>query len=84
MDLIAIARSFKARGILTRTLGEASMQDGLLISIDQFLDSTQAITTIRRAWERRHEVANHLKDVLPAIRQESDLNFETILKVRRS
>lgn len=78
---VAVGYSIKAEGIMTDLLGHESLHNGLLISIQQFLDADKACTTIRSAWERRQDVANQLREVLPQIKQNSASNFDMIAKI---
>ncbi|MEQ9358300.1 polysaccharide pyruvyl transferase family protein [Coleofasciculus chthonoplastes] len=78
---LVVGYSVKARGIMTRLLGTESMNNGLLIPIQQFLDPDVACTTLRQAWSRRTEVANQLTKVLPQIKEEAATNFDLITKI---
>lgn len=78
---VVVSYSVKARGIMTRLLGAESIENGLLISIQQFLDADVACATVETAWNRREEVASHLSTILPEVKQESAMNFDLILEV---
>ena len=78
---VVVGYSIKAEGIMTDLLGAESLHNGLLISINQFLDADAACATIRTAWNRRQEVANQLNEVLPKVKQDSASNFDMISKM---
>lgn len=75
---LAVGYSIKAEGIMTELLGAESLQNGLLIPIQQFLEADIACKTIYSAWEQRYEVAHQLKDVLPQVKKDSASNFDMI------
>ena len=77
---VAVGYSIKAEGIMTDLLGKDSAHNGLLISIQDFLNSDLACQTIRTAWQRRQEIAEQLKAVLPKVKQEAASNFDLILQ----
>ncbi|MBD2594943.1 polysaccharide pyruvyl transferase family protein [Nostoc spongiaeforme FACHB-130] len=78
---LPIGYSVKAEGIMTDLLGSELVHEGLLISVEQFLDSEIAHKSIRFAWQNRHEVADKLKQVLPEVKQKTANNFDLLLSV---
>lgn len=78
---LAIGYSVKAEGIMTDLLGTESVQNALLISIQQFLDADTACATIRTAWSRRQEVADQLNKVLPQVKKDTASNFDLISQI---
>ena len=77
---IAVGYSIKADGIMTDLFGKDSASNGLLISIQDFLNSDLACQTVQTAWQRKEEVAEKLKAVLPRVKQEAANNFDLILQ----
>ncbi|MBW4691504.1 MAG: polysaccharide pyruvyl transferase family protein [Lyngbya sp. HA4199-MV5] len=75
---VAVGYSIKAEGIMTNLLGATSLQSGLLIPIQQFLDPVASYTAIRTAWEQRQDVSAQLHQVLPQTKQASASNFDMI------
>ncbi|MBW4686914.1 MAG: polysaccharide pyruvyl transferase family protein [Komarekiella atlantica HA4396-MV6] len=78
---VVVGYSVKAEGIMTDLLGNESVNNGLLISIEQFIDSDSACATIRTAWHRRQEVSEQLKEALPRVRQDAVNNFDMIVEI---
>jgi colanic acid/amylovoran biosynthesis protein len=78
---VAIGYSIKAEGIMSNLLETESLHNGLLISVAQFLDVNVARTTIKTAWNRRYEVSEQLKQVLPKVKQDAASNFDMISKM---
>lgn len=77
---IAVGYSIKADGIMTDLFGKDSANNGLLISIQDFLKSDLACETVKTAWNRRTEVAQQLQAVLPRTKQEAANNFDLIVQ----
>jgi len=75
---VAVGYSIKAEGIMTNLLGAESLHNGLLIPIQQFLDSDAACSGVRTAWNRRQEVAAQLQSILPQTKKDSASNFDMI------
>lgn len=75
---VAVGYSVKAEGIMADLLGTESLHKELLISTHDFLDAEAAFTTIRNAWNRRHEVASQLNEVLPQVKKDTATNFDMI------
>jgi colanic acid/amylovoran biosynthesis protein len=80
---LAVGYSMKAEGILTDLLDRETLRDGLLVPIDEFLSPDIAKAQVRRAWERRHEVADKLRRALPDVRKRSAANFDLIVGAMR-
>ncbi|MCX7593406.1 MAG: polysaccharide pyruvyl transferase family protein, partial [Fischerella sp.] len=80
---LPIGYSIKAEGIMTDLLGHESIHSGLLISIQQFLDTDTACNAIRSAWKGRQEISEQLKKVLPQVKQKTASNFDMLLQVAR-
>jgi colanic acid/amylovoran biosynthesis protein len=76
-----VGYSVKAEGIITDLLGAEALHNGLLISIQQFLNVDVACEAVSASWNKRHEVANQLNQVLPRAHQASAANFDMILEV---
>lgn len=81
---VVVGYSIKGEGIMTDLLGSQSAHNGMLISIDDFLNSDWACQTIKIGWDRRQEVAQQLREILPKIKQEASDNFDLIAKVLNS
>ena len=75
---VTIGYSVKAEGIMTDLLGADSLHKELLISIHDFLNVEAALAMIRNAWNRRHEVASKLNEVLPQVKKDTATNFDMI------
>jgi colanic acid/amylovoran biosynthesis protein len=78
---VVVGYSIKAEGIMNDILGEKSAHNGMLISIQDFLDSELAYSTIQTAWNRRTEVKEQLEERLPSIKKEAMDNFNFIAQV---
>jgi colanic acid/amylovoran biosynthesis protein len=78
---LPIGYSIKAEGIMTDLLGAEAVHNGLLLSIQQFLDADIACTTIRNIWNRRQEVADQLNAILPQIKKKTATNFDLISQI---
>ncbi len=77
-----VGYSVKAEGIMTDLFGsEALHNSGLLISIQQFLNADIACEAIANCWDKRHEVASQLNQVLPKAKQAAATNFDMILEI---
>ncbi|MDZ8077713.1 MAG: polysaccharide pyruvyl transferase family protein [Nostoc sp. DcaGUA01] len=77
-----VGYSVKAEGIMTDLFGsEALHNNGLLISIQQFLNADVACEAIVNCWNKRHEVASQLNQVLPKVKQAAATNFDMILEI---
>jgi len=78
---LPVGYSVKAEGIMTDLFGsEALHNNGLLISIQQFLNPDVACEAIVNCWNKRHEVAEQLNQVLPKAKQAAAANFDMILE----
>lgn len=77
---VAVGYSIKADGIMSDLFGKDSANNGLLISIQDFLNSDLACQTVQTAWQRRQEVAKQLQAVLPKVKEEAASNFDLILQ----
>ncbi len=75
---VAIGYSIKAEGIMSNLLEPESLHNGLLISVAQFLDANVTRAAIQTAWNRRDEVSEQLKQVLPKTKQDAASNFDMI------
>ncbi|WP_026733924.1 polysaccharide pyruvyl transferase family protein [Fischerella sp. PCC 9605] len=78
---VVVGYSIKAEGIMSNLLGTDSLHNGLLIPIHDFLNADKTCATIRKAWNRRQEVANQLHEVLPKVKQDSASNFDMISEI---
>jgi colanic acid/amylovoran biosynthesis protein len=78
---VVVGYSAKAEGIMNDLLGAESVQNGLLIPIQKFLEAESACSTIRTAWERRHEVSLQLQEALPRIKTAAKTNFELVSQI---
>ncbi len=76
---VPIGYSVKAEGIMTDLLGSDAKE--LVISFEQFLDSNTSSIMLRTAWERRHEVASQLHQVLPQVKKDAENNFDLISQI---
>lgn len=76
-----VGYSVKAEGIMTDLFGSKAQHNGLLISIQQFLDADVACEAIINCWNKRHEVANQLNQVLPRTKQAAVTNFDMIAEI---
>ncbi|MBE9209869.1 polysaccharide pyruvyl transferase family protein [Nostoc sp. LEGE 06077] len=73
-----VGYSVKAEGIMTDLLGSEALHDGLLISIQQFLNVDIACEAIINSWKKRHEVVNQLSQILPQAKQAAAFNFDMV------
>ncbi len=77
-----VGYSVKAEGIMTDLFGSETLHNNkLLISIQQFLNPDLACEAIVNSWNKRHEVANQLNQVLPKVKQAAATNFDMILEI---
>ncbi|MGH1394758.1 MAG: hypothetical protein ACRAVC_12100 [Trichormus sp.] len=63
---------------MTDLLAAVALHDSLLVSIQKFLDVNLACEAVSNYWQKRHEVANHLNQVLPSLKQAAADNFDMI------
>jgi hypothetical protein len=61
--------------------GTESVNKGLLISIQQFLDAGTSCAMIRTAWSQRNQVSSQLKEVLPRVKKAAESNFELLSQI---
>ncbi|WP_341527224.1 polysaccharide pyruvyl transferase family protein [Nostoc sp. UHCC 0302] len=80
---LPVGYSVKAEGIMTDLLGAEALHNGLLISIQQFLNADVACKAITASWNKRQEIANRLNQVLPKAKQAASDNFDMILDILR-
>jgi colanic acid/amylovoran biosynthesis protein len=78
---LVVGYSIKAEGIMVDLLGDTSAHDGVLISIQNFLDFSLASKTLERAWARKDEVKECLKKTIPLYQQEAEKNFDLITEL---
>jgi colanic acid/amylovoran biosynthesis protein len=78
---LVVGYSIKAEGIMFDLLGEKSAHDGMLISIQNFLDFRLASKTLERAWERKYEIKEHLEKIIPSYQKEAEKNFDLIAQL---
>jgi colanic acid/amylovoran biosynthesis protein len=78
---VVVGYSIKAEGIMNDILGAESAHNGMLISIQDFLNHELAYNTIKTAWTRRTEVKEQLQERLPIIKKEAMDNFEFIAQL---
>jgi colanic acid/amylovoran biosynthesis protein len=78
---LVVGYSIKAEGIMVDLLGDTSAHDGMLISIQNFLDFSLASKTLERAWARKDEVKECLKKTIPLYQQEAEKNFDLITEL---
>jgi colanic acid/amylovoran biosynthesis protein len=78
-----VGYSVKAEGIMSDLFGSQALHNGLMISIQQFLNADVACDAIANCWHKRHEVANQLNQVLPRAQQAAASNFDLILDILR-
>jgi len=76
-----VGYSVKAEGIMTDLFGSQAMHDGLMISIQEFLNANIACEAIANCWNKRHDIANQLNQVLPTAKQAAATNFDMILEI---
>lgn len=76
-----VGYSVKAEGIMNDLFGSEALHNGLLISIQQFLNADVACEAIIQCWNKRHEVANQLNQVLPKVKQAAATNFDMITEI---
>ncbi|WP_392531337.1 polysaccharide pyruvyl transferase family protein [Nostoc sp. C117] len=76
-----VGYSVKAEGIMTDLFGSQTLENGLLISIQQFLNADVACAAIVNSWNKRHEIADQLNQVLPKVKQAAASNFDMILDI---
>ncbi|MBE9220221.1 polysaccharide pyruvyl transferase family protein [Dolichospermum flos-aquae] len=78
---VVVGYSIKAEGIMADLLGDQSAQEGMLISIHNFLDFSQISPTLETAWAKKEEVREHLKKVIPIYQEKAEKNFHLIAKL---
>ena len=77
---VAVGYSVKAEGIMSDFFKPELLHKGLLISIEDFLKPNLACKKIRNLWQRRHEISERIKNVLPEIKKRASSNFNMILE----
>lgn len=75
---VAVGYSVKAEGIMADLNSMDDLKKGLLIPIEDFLNSTLAIQSISFAWENRQRIAKKIQEDLPSIKERSKYNFRLI------
>ncbi|BAY75404.1 putative polysaccharide pyruvyl transferase [Nostoc linckia NIES-25] len=81
---VVVGYSVKAEGIISDLFGTESLNNGLLISIQDFLDADVACAAVRTAWIQRHQISNQVKEVLPTVKKNAENNFELISHILAS
>jgi colanic acid/amylovoran biosynthesis protein len=76
-----VGYSVKAEGIMSDLFGSEALHHGLMISIQKFLNADTACEAVANCWNKRHEVANQLNQVLPKAKQAAASNFDMILEI---
>ena len=75
---VVVGYSVKAEGILRDLLESETVENDVLISINDFLVPGKAIATIDNAWRHRQKIAQQLQKTLPDMRSRSAENFNII------
>ena len=76
---VSVGYSIKAEGIMEDLLGAGVGDAGLLLSLQEFMDSDpagKAQGAIRDAWANRSSHAAELREALPAVRERASRNFD--------
>jgi colanic acid/amylovoran biosynthesis protein len=80
---VAIKYSIKAEGIFRDLFTPEQLADGLLLTLDDFLDANAACAKIRTAWQMRPAVEARLKERLPDVERRAGLTFDLVAERMR-
>jgi colanic acid/amylovoran biosynthesis protein len=75
---VAIGYSVKAEGILCDLFDPSQVKDGLLLSLQDFLDETRACERVLRAWNMREAVQQRLRQSLSGVKRRAGLTYDLI------
>jgi colanic acid/amylovoran biosynthesis protein len=73
-----IAYSNKARGIVSRLVGDELAQEGALIEGSDFADLELVWTKLERTWQRRAEICQTLSKTIPEEQKRAKMAFEIL------
>ena len=77
---VGVGYSVKAEGIMADLVGNSLLKEGLLISIEDFLNADLACQAIQASWEKRQEVSLLIKEMLPTIKNRASHNFDLLIE----
>ena len=72
---VAVGYSIKADGVMRSIFGEEVDKLGVLVSVEQFLDSACVRTCVDNAWENREQLRGILAGRQSALRDTAQSNF---------
>ena len=78
---LAIGYSAKARGILLDTLGPQMVEDGLLMPVESFAETSSVVRQVERVFGDRHRIAAELLQRLPGVQEAARANFDLLHEV---
>ncbi|MBU7583282.1 MAG: polysaccharide pyruvyl transferase family protein [Nostoc sp. TH1S01] len=76
---IAVGYSIKAKGIMADLVDLNLLEQGLLISIEDFLKSDLVCEAIQVIWKQRQEISKSIKEKLPDVQKRSAMNFDMLV-----
>ncbi len=76
---VAVGYSVKAEGVMTDLFGTDYIQNGLLISVQDFIDPSKACESIKKAWNSRTSVVETLQKQVPRFKQAAASIFDLII-----
>jgi colanic acid/amylovoran biosynthesis protein len=79
VSTIAVGYSIKAQGIMADLVDFNLLEQGLLISIQDFLNPDLACQSIKTIWEKRYKISESIQERLPNVKKKSANNFDLLL-----
>jgi colanic acid/amylovoran biosynthesis protein len=76
---IAVGYSVKAQGIMADLIDFDLLEQGLLISIQDFLNPYLSCQSIQTTWERRYKISESIQEKLPDVKKRAANNFDLLL-----
>ncbi|MEA5509371.1 polysaccharide pyruvyl transferase family protein [Crocosphaera sp. UHCC 0190] len=76
---VAVGYSIKSKGISAELIGEDKFEEGLLISVQDFLNPELACQAVRNSWKQRDEIKTRIKERLPEIKERASKNFDLLI-----
>jgi polysaccharide pyruvyl transferase WcaK-like protein len=76
---VAVGYSVKAEGIMADLNEMSDLKQGLLISIEDFLEPGLAGQSLHFAWENRLRISKQIQKNLPLVKERATSNFGFLL-----
>ncbi|EAZ90594.1 polysaccharide pyruvyl transferase family protein [Crocosphaera chwakensis] len=76
---VAVGYSIKSKGISAELIGEDKFKEGLLISVEDFLNPKIVCEAVNNSWKKRNQIKQIIKKRLPNIQERAFKNFDLII-----